>query len=64
MTTKTSALMFFFGLLLTLGAVGGMENPEQINYLWEQIACAAVGLGMMWVGTLGMNTADYYDRKN
>lgn len=61
MTTKTSALMFFFGLLLTLGAVGGMENPEQIDYLWEQLATAVVGLGLMWAGTLGLKNSSYYD---
>ena len=38
------------GLLLVFGAVGGMENPDQVNYFWQQIATAAMGLLWMWVG--------------
>jgi hypothetical protein len=38
------------GFLLVFGAVGGMENPDQANYFWAQIATAAVGLLWMWVG--------------
>jgi cell division protein FtsW (lipid II flippase) len=37
------------GLLMVLGAVGGMENPKQAQYLVEQMIIAFVGLGlMMW----------------
>jgi len=38
------------GLLLVFGAVGGMENPDQVNYFWQQIATAAMGVLWMWVG--------------
>lgn len=61
MNTKTSAIIFFLGFLLTFGAVGGMENPDQAQYFLEQILTAAVGLGLMWVGTLGLKTSTYYD---
>ncbi len=61
MTTKTSAFMFFFGLLLTFGAVGGMEDPAKMDYFVEQILTAVVGLGLMWAGTLGMKNSHYYD---
>lgn len=39
------------GLLLVFGAVGGMENPDQAEYLWQQMLTAAMGLLWMWVGT-------------
>ena len=38
------------GLLLVFGAVGGMDNPDQVNYFWPQIATAVMGLLWMWVG--------------
>lgn len=38
------------GLLLVFGAVGGMDNPDQIDYFWQQIATAVIGLLWMWVG--------------
>ena len=38
------------GLLLVFGAVGGMDNPDQVDYLWAQIAAALMGLLWMAVG--------------
>ena len=38
------------GLLLVFGAVGGMDNPDQANYFWAQIATALMGLLWMAVG--------------
>jgi 4-hydroxybenzoate polyprenyltransferase len=35
------------GLLLTLGAVGGMENPDQSEFLLEQFGLAVLGLILM-----------------
>jgi 4-hydroxybenzoate polyprenyltransferase len=32
------------GLLLTLGAVGGMEDPDQSEFLLEQFGLAVLGL--------------------
>ena len=61
MTTKTAVFMFFFGLLLAFGAVGGMEDPAKMDYLLEQILTAILGLGLMWTGTLGMKNSPYYD---
>lgn len=63
MTTKTAVFMFFFGMLLTFGAVGGMENPEQADYLLEQLFVAIVGLGLMWAGTLGVQRGGSYDQR-
>jgi len=60
MKTNTAFAIFMFGLLITLGSVGGMEN--QPGYLLEQIALAIVGLCLMFVGTSAMNVSDYYDK--
>lgn len=38
------------GMLLAFGAVGGMENPDQVDYFWAQAATAALGCLWMWVG--------------
>lgn len=35
------------GLLLILGAVGGMENPDQSEFLLEQLGLAVLGLVLM-----------------
>lgn len=63
MTERTAAFLIFFGFLLTFGAVGGMDDPSKINYFWEQIAAAAVGLGIMCCGTLGIKNSQYYDER-
>lgn len=44
------ALFFFGGMLLTFGAVGGMEAQPDANLL-VQIFTALVGLSWMFVGT-------------
>ena len=38
------------GMLLVFGAVGGMDNPDQIDYFWAQTATALMGILWMWVG--------------
>jgi Co/Zn/Cd efflux system component len=63
MTTQTAAIMIMFGFLLTFGAVGGMENPEQADYLLEQIIVAIVGLALAGSGALALNNSEYYDER-
>lgn len=46
-----SGLFLFGGFLLVFGAVGGMDNPDQSQYLVVQIFMAVLGLFWMWVGT-------------
>ena len=41
--------LFLFGMVMALGAVGGMEH--QPGYLVEQILAAVIGLVFMYVGT-------------
>ena len=48
---KLAAAFIFGGFLLTFGAVGGMDNPDQAEYFVEQLAMAVVGLFWMFVGT-------------
>lgn len=38
------------GFLLVFGAVGGMDNPDQANYFWPQVATALMGILWMAVG--------------
>lgn len=63
MKSNTAAAMAFFGLLLTFGAVGGMEDPAKMDYFVEQLAVALVGLALMFVGTLALNNSEYYDER-
>lgn len=41
-------IRFFIGLIITMGAMGGMDSPE--NSLLACVAVAAVGLSLMAVG--------------
>ena len=63
MKSRTAAAMAFFGLLLTFGAVGGMEDPTKEAYFLEQLAVALVGLALMFVGALALNDSEYYDER-
>jgi hypothetical protein len=42
------------GLLLTLGAVGGMEHQPEASLLAQSLI-ALVGLGLMFWGTIAVN---------
>jgi hypothetical protein len=43
------------GLVLTLGAVGGMEDPSKADALLLQLGIAVVGLALMFWGTVAVN---------
>ena len=45
-------IKFIVGLLLVYGAVGGME--QQPFYFAEQVSIAALGLLLMWWGTVSL----------
>ena len=62
MTTKQAAFVFFAGFLLTLGAVGGIENSLTNDQLLSSMILAILGLLAMYAGTLGFRNADFYDR--
>ena len=49
---------FTGGLVLTLGAVGGIEHSETIVELVQSTAVGVVGVCIMWVGTSILNYPD------
>jgi hypothetical protein len=63
MKTNTAFGMFILGLVLTMFGVGGVENSLTDLQLLSSVAVAAVGLLIMWVGTLGVRNGSYYDER-
>ena len=61
MTTKQAMFVFITGLLVTFGAVGGIEQSVTDSDLLSSMAVAIVGLLAMYCGMLGLKTAAYYD---
>lgn len=59
MTKNQSMFVFVTGLLLTFGAVGGIEFATDEQLLASMIL-ACVGLVTMYVGTLGMRNSEFY----
>ena len=53
MSEKESMFVFVVGLLLTLGAVGGVEQSVTDSELFDAVVVAVAGLAVMFVGTLG-----------
>jgi len=63
MTTNQSAFVFFAGLLLTFGAVGGVDASVNDEQLAGSLVLAVIGLLIMYAGTLGFRNARYYDER-
>jgi uncharacterized membrane protein HdeD (DUF308 family) len=61
MTTNQSAFVFFAGLILTLGAVGGIETSVNDEQMLGSMLLAILGLLSMYAGTLGFRNAHYFD---
>ena len=61
MTTNQSAFVFFAGLLLTLGAVGGIETSVNDEQMLGSMVIAIIGLLTMYAGTLGFRNAHMFD---
>ena len=61
MTTNQAMFVFIAGLLLTLGAVGGVEASVDAEQLTGSLLLAVIGLLGMYAGTLGFRNADMYD---
>lgn len=49
------SIRLFVGFMLVFGAVGGMDNPDQAQYLTEQLIAAVIGLGLMFWGVRAIN---------
>jgi hypothetical protein len=60
MTTKAAMFVFISGLLITFGAVGGIEVAQDEQLLGTMLL-AIVGLLTMYCGVLGLRNSDYYD---
>ena len=58
MINRIAGIMAVFGFLLVFGAVGGMDNPDQAEFLLEQIAAAIVGLALMLLGVMHLERSD------
>ena len=61
MTSKSAMFLVIAGLLLTFGAVGGIEASIDNEQLLGSMLLAILGLLSMYAGVLGLRGADYYD---
>jgi len=61
MTTKAAMFVFITGLIMTFGAVGGIEVSETNTDLMSSMVIAIVGLLTMYCGMLGLNRAHLFD---
>jgi hypothetical protein len=62
MTTKSAMFVFIVGLLITFGAVGGIEHSVTDSELMSSMLIAIVGLLSMYAGMLGLKNSSFYDR--
>jgi fumarate reductase subunit D len=53
--------VFIVGLLMTLGAVGGIEVSENNTDMMSSMVIAIVGLLTMYCGMLGLRRAHMFD---
>lgn len=63
MKTTTAFALFMFGLVLTMFGVGGVENSLTDTELLASVAVSALGLAIMYAGTLALRVSDYYDQR-
>lgn len=54
MSERSAMFLVFTGLLLTFGAVGGMDDPAKAEFFVEQCLLAVVGLAIMACGVLAI----------
>jgi hypothetical protein len=52
--------VFIVGLLITFGAVGGVEQSVSNTELMSSMVVAIVGLLTMYCGMLGLRNAEFY----
>ncbi len=57
-TEKQGMFVFVVGLILTMFAVGGVENSITDSELLQSLAVAVTGLGCMYCGTLMIKRAN------
>lgn len=60
MTNKQAMFVFIVGLLMTFGAVGGIEQSVSNTELVSSMCIAILGLLTMYCGSLGIRNSEYY----
>ena len=50
--TKLAMTFIFGGFLMMFGAVGGMEDPTKVDYFFEQMIVAFVGVYFAFMGVM------------
>ena len=60
MTNRQAMFVFVVGMLITFGAVGGIEQSVENTELMSSVLVAILGLLVMYCGSLGMRNAEYY----
>ncbi len=60
MTQKQSMFVFIVGMLMTFGAVGGIENSVENSALLASMIVAIIGLLTMYCGVLGLRNSELY----
>jgi hypothetical protein len=61
MTTKAAMFVFIVGLIMTFGAVGGIEVSTTNEDMMSSMVIAIIGLLTMYAGTLGFRNAHLFD---
>jgi hypothetical protein len=61
MKSSTAMFVFITGLLVTFGAVGGIEQSVTDSDMMSSMVIAIVGLLVMYAGMLGIRNAHMYD---
>jgi SNF family Na+-dependent transporter len=61
MTTKAAMFVFITGLIMTFGAVGGIEQSVSNEDMMSSMVIAIVGLLTMYCGMLGIRRAHMFD---
>ena len=61
MTTPQAMFVFIVGMLMTLGAAGGIEVSGTNEDMMSSMAIGIVGLLTMMCGVLGLNRAVMFD---
>ena len=60
MTNRQAMFVFIVGLIMTFGAVGGIEQSVENTDLMSSMLVAILGLLTMYCGMLGMRNAEFY----
>jgi hypothetical protein len=61
MTTKAAMFVFITGLIMTMGAVGGIEVSVSNEDMMSSMVIAIIGLLTMYCGMLGLRRAHMFD---